>query len=151
MCYTQRRWFGVLIRQLLNEGDKKRALQAAEKCEEEMPAYNVSHDYGSGSMDIAMAFVENQKYDRADAILSALDKKATQYFNWYMQLGDFYFHGAVRDCYSLMTVVAQVSSTYAEMAQTEPKYQTKADELEHKLEKMYNAYANRCASLGIQI
>ena len=151
MCYTQRRWFGVLVRQLLKEGDKARALQAAEKCEKEMPSYNVPHDFGSGSMDIAQAFIENKKFDRADEILAALDKKATQYFDWYMGLNDFYFRSSVSECYKLLTIIARVSQTYADMAAVAPSYQKKADATEERLNRMYGPYANRCASLGIQL
>ncbi|MBQ3780427.1 MAG: DUF2723 domain-containing protein [Bacteroidaceae bacterium] len=151
MCYTQRRWFGVLIKQLLREGDKERALQAAEKCEKEMPSFNVPHDFESGSMDIVMAFVENGKLDRADKILSALDKKASQYFLYYMSQSDYYFEGAVRECYRLLTGLAGVSQTYADMAEQDSAYQKKADETEERLERMYQPFANRCASMGIRL
>ena len=151
MCFTQRRWFGVLINQLLKEGDKERALQAAEKCEKEIPAYNVPHDYGSGSMDIAMAFVENEKYEQAESILNALYKKATQYFAYYMSLPDYYFRGSVRECYSLMTITANISQTYADMAETDKHYQQLADDTEVQLERMYQPFANRCAAMGIRL
>ncbi|MCR4613380.1 MAG: DUF2723 domain-containing protein [Bacteroidaceae bacterium] len=151
MCFTQRRWFGVLINQLLKEGDKERALLAAEKCEKEIPAYNVPHDYGSGSMDIAMAFVENKHYAQAEGILSALYTKATQYFAYYMSLSDYYFRGSVRECYTLLTVTANISQTYADIAADDNHYQKLADDSEKQLERMYQPFANRCAAMGIQL
>ena len=151
MCFTQRRWFGVLINQLLSEGDKERALQAADKCEKEIPSYNVPHDYDSGSMDIAMAYVENGKYDQACIILDTLYKKAVQYFVYYMSLNDTYFRAAVQDCYKLMTIVANISQVYTDMAENDDKFKARDTESQERLEEMYQYFANRCASLGIRL
>ena len=102
-------------------------------------------------MDIAMAFVENEKYEQAESILNALYKKATQYFAYYMSLPDYYFRGSVRECYSLMTITANISQTYADMAETDKHYQQLADDTEVQLERMYQPFANRCAAMGIRL
>ena len=44
-----------------------------------------------------------------------------------------------------------VSQTYADMAEQDSAYQKKADETEERLERMYQPFANRCASMGIRL
>ncbi len=157
MCYTQRRWFGVLISQLLAEGKKEKALQAAEKCMKEMPEYNVPHDTGSGSLDIVQAYVANGKYKEAEHILQVLEKKAREYDSWYMSLNDMRFKAAYTSCYASIMDLAQVQRCYASLsqhAQTDSdtqRYEKKVSEMENLLQKLYAPFAQRCAGLGIEL
>ena len=57
MCWTHRRWFAHLITTLLEEGKTAKALLALEKCDTEIPAYNVPYKGDNGGMEIANGFI----------------------------------------------------------------------------------------------
>ena len=151
MCYTQRRWFGVLIRQLISENKLDKALEATEVCEREIPAYNVPHDYASGSMEIVNAYMLNKKYDKADEILKALEKKSAEYIRWYSSLNDGRFAAASRDCSIEISVLAEVGRAYEDMAAANKAYAKRAEELDTELRDLYMPYAVRCEQLGIPL
>ena len=158
MCFTQRRWFGVLIRQLLSEGKKEKALEAALKCEKEIPSYNVPHDLASGSMDIVTAYIENGKMDEAQSILEALQKRSVEYINWYLSLNDYRFTAAYYDCYQEITILAEIGNKYVRIAKSEQatdaqkkKFEHISDKLEKQLEQLYLPFAQRCKALGLNL
>ena len=158
MCYTQRRWFGVLIRQLLNEGKNEKALAAAEKCEKEIPDYNVPHDYTSGSMDIVNAYMANKKTDKAEKIMDALTKKATEYINWYESLGDVHFKSNYIDIYTQITILADIENVYSQASENpdyseaeQKAFSKKAQNLDNLLQGFYMPFAQRCERLGIKL
>jgi hypothetical protein len=157
MCYTQRRWFGVLIRQLLNEGKTDKALAAAEKCEKEIPDYNVPHDYTSGSMDMVSAFMANGKTDKAEKIMNALQKKSVEYINWYESLGDGHFKNNYIDIYTQITILADIENAYREASESsktekeQKAFAKKAEEMDKTLQSFYIPFAQRCERLGINL
>ena len=53
MCYTHRRLFAQLAKQLIMEHKDKQALAVLNKCVAEIPSYNVPNNYVSGSLDLA--------------------------------------------------------------------------------------------------
>jgi len=157
MCNTQRRWFGVLIVQLLQEGKLDKALQAADKCEAEIPSYNVPHDTSAGSINIAMAYAFNGKTKKCEAILKDLETKARQYYNWYMQLEDWRFRNAYTDCYGCFRDMVETQDCYTALAEhcTSPVYQkkikAKVESMGQTLQNMYTPFVQRCTHLGIQL
>lgn len=157
MCNTQRRWFGVLIAQLLSEGKLDKALQAADKCQQEIPSYNVPHDTSAGSLDVALAYAHGGEVAKCESILKDLDKKARQYYNWYMHLSDKSFGYQNRECYSSIYDLAQVQNCYGVLAEhckseaEKKRVKEKVDNYEDLLQKFYGDFAQRCAQLGINL
>lgn len=88
MCATHRRVFGILIKQLLQEGKKDKALKALEYCEKMIPAYNVPHAHQSGSLDIAKAWLAVDRKQEAMKIWMEMGDEATQYCTYFLTLDD---------------------------------------------------------------
>ncbi len=158
MCFTQRRWFGVLINQLLREGNYEKALLAAEKCEKEIPSYNVPHEAETGSMDIIDAYVVNGKMDKAETILKKLEKRTREYIQWYLTLNDYRFSNSTIHCYGELTTLADISNVYSTMAESkkiskkqQQQYEKKAESLDKVLQAYYLNFASRCEQLGIDL
>ena len=56
MCYTHRYAFIQLAQQLIWEGQKEKALEVLDYCEEQLPGYNIPHTNGSGYYLAALYF-----------------------------------------------------------------------------------------------
>ena len=157
MCCTMRRWFGVLISQLLSEGDKQRALLAAEKCMEEIPGYNVPHDESSGSLDIAKALLANGREKEGEDIVEQVMKSSRQYFTWYINLPDSQFRSQYTKCLLCLNELYDAERMYMQLADgaddeaTAKAFRAKVESLESTLQQLYQAAASRCNALGIQI
>ena len=146
MCYTHRRWFSVLINALIQERKFSMAKKAIEKCETEIPSYNVPHDIGSGSLDIAEACLVVGMTDRGLKILADLEKKSSEYVTWYLAQNDRAFAVSCRECYTDFSALYGVMECYKKYGITD-----KASVLENKLENMYQRFAPRATALGFQI
>ena len=157
MCCTMRRWFGVLINQLLSEGDTQRALRAAEKCLEEIPGYNVPHDEGSGSLDIAHALLVAGKGDEGEEIMDQVISSSRQYFDWYINLPDGQFRAFTSKCLISINEIYMAQRVYMQLVQesddddAQVAYGQRVDELEAVIQKLYSAYVYRCNALGISV
>ena len=156
MCYTQRRWFGVLIAQLLSEGKTAKALKAAEKCDQEMPDYNVPHDVSSGSLDIARAYAAGGQLKKAEDILQKLEKKSREYCTYYLSLNDYRFRAGYTDCYSSIMELAQIQRCYGDIlarqnGATKARLEKKVKTLDDALQAYYQPFAQRCAAAGIKL
>ena len=140
MCYTHRRWFVVLINTLVAEGRKDKALKALEKCEAEIPAYNVPYAYENGALEMAEAYCDCGKPDKAAVILEALTKRSKEYIAWYMSLDSYRFDAASRDCYTDLFIIDSVSKLYKQMGKS---YAAKAAALDKYLDMMYPLFASK--------
>jgi hypothetical protein len=98
MCFTHRRLFSNLAMSLINEGKTDQAKKVLDKCEKELPAYNVPHDYYSGSLDLARAYKLTGQNAKAQQLIDQLWKKSQQYLMWYCSLDGYRFDGSQRDC-----------------------------------------------------
>ena len=148
MCYTHRRWFAQLITNLVKEGKKEKAQKALEKCEKEIPAYNVPHDVNSSSLDIAAAFINCGKPEKAVPILDSLVKRSTEYVKWYLSLSNVYFANSVRDCQQEIVCLATIQDMYSNINSS--KYQQKAQQMENPLQILYGAFLSKCDGAGIR-
>lgn len=155
MCYTHRRWFAVLITNLIAEGKKDKALKALDKCEKEIPAYNVPHDFNSSSLEIAQAYIDCGKVEKAMPILEAITTNAREYITWYLGLNNNYFANSRRYCHEKIYAFASVQNVYANLAKTsaanKAKYEKKSKALENELQVLYGAYTSKCDAAGIDI
>ena len=163
MCFTHRRWFSMLIRSLVDEGKNDKALKALEKCETEIPEYNVPHDPFSGSLDMATSYLRLGKIDKADHIIKALEKRSAEYIDWYMSLNDNRFFTACNECYTEIVTIGNLISLYdsaiSEDAKGYPAFseaqkksmKEKGDAMESRLQKPMSDFIARCQRLGISL
>ena len=83
MCYTHRRLMSSLAMQLLREGKAEKALNVARYAEEVIPAKTVSHNYMSGSLDLARVWLINGEKQHAEDIVMGIATNACEYLQWY--------------------------------------------------------------------
>ncbi len=86
MCYTHRRLFATLAKQLLAEGEANLALKVVERAAKAIPATTVPHSYISGSMDLANAWLVLGYKEKAETIILDLARNASEYLAWYASL-----------------------------------------------------------------
>lgn len=148
MCFTHRRWFANLISTLVKEGKKDKALKALEKCETEIPSYNIPHDPASGSFEIANAYMDCGKADKAMKINGEIEKRCLEYIDWYLSLTGSRFNASYYDCYQEISILANVLNTYKRMGS---KYAQKYNELDGKLNSVYDTFLRKCQAAGIDL
>ena len=98
MCYTHRRLMSMLVTNLIEEGDTQKAKNVLDRAEKEIPAYNVPHDYQSGSLDLARGYQAIGQNKKAQELLDQLWKNSCQYLQWYCSLDAMRFASAQHDC-----------------------------------------------------
>ena len=98
MCYTHRNLMGTLAMNLIAEEKNDKALQVLEKCQKEIPDYNVPHNYRSGSIDLAHAYSLLGKKAEASKIVDELWKTSVQYLKYYTSLSSGRFASSQSDC-----------------------------------------------------
>jgi len=108
MCYTHRRLLASLAMSLIEEGKADKAKAVLDKCEKELPAYNVAHDYACGSIDIARAYNLLGQKDKAQQLVDQLWKKSQQYLQWYCSLDGYRFDCSQHDCVIQFIVMNQL-------------------------------------------
>ena len=108
MCFTHRRLLSNLAMSLINEDKTDQAKKVLDKCEQELPAYNVPHDYASGSLDLARAYNLTGQKEKAQQLVDQLWKKSQQYLQWYCSLDGYRFDGSQRDCMINIYVMNQL-------------------------------------------
>jgi hypothetical protein len=108
MCYTHRRLLSTLAMNLIDEGKTDKAKAVLDKCEKELPSYNVPHDYASGSLDLARAYSLTDQKEKAQQLLDRLWKKSQQYMTWYCSLDGYRFEGSQRNCMIQLYVMNQL-------------------------------------------
>ncbi len=86
MCYTHRRLFATLAKQLLAEGKTDLALKVVERAAKAIPATTVPHSYISGSMELANAWLVLGYKEKAESIILDLARNASEYLAWYASL-----------------------------------------------------------------
>jgi len=163
MCNTMRRWFGMLIRQLISEGDTAAALKAVETCEKEIPNYNVPYTVTNGALALAEGYGAAKQFDKARAIMEQIEERCKQYHTYYMSLGDTPFINAATGrmikidanllemAYGYDNLVANylILESNADDDQQRADIRTKMESLYQDFQNMSMQYINRCHQLGI--
>ena len=108
MCFTHRRLMAQLALNLIQEDKTDKAKQVLAKCEKELPAYNIPHDYQSGSLDLARAYALTGQPQKAQQVLSQLWHKASQYLQWYCSLDGTWFANSQQDCMLHIYIMQQL-------------------------------------------
>lgn len=88
MCYTHRRMFSQLISRLIEEGKTDKARQALDYVEEVLPTTLVPHYFGSGSLDLARAWVALGEKEKAENILIPMANSSCEYIDWYLSMSN---------------------------------------------------------------
>jgi len=108
MCYTHRRLLAQLALNLAMENQMEKAKNVLAKCEKELPAYNVPHDFQSGTTDLIRAYVLTGQNKKAQLLLDQLWKKSSQYMQWYCSLDGMRFESSQRDCMIHLYILNQL-------------------------------------------
>ena len=108
MCYTHRRIMARLALQLINEGNDKQATEVLRYTEKVLPAYNIPHNYSSGSLDMARAWVAMGNQQEAMKLINQLWKNSAQYVAWYCNLNDQQFNLSEDSCYMHIYILNQL-------------------------------------------
>ena len=98
ICYSHRRLFAQLAKELVKQGDDIRARKVLEYAGQAIPAYNVPEVYESGSYDIATAYASIGETQRATDLLNHLIAESKNYIDWAFSLGDNRIGMVQRDC-----------------------------------------------------
>ena len=112
MCQTHRHMFILLAKQLYNRGDKERAIQVLNKCEEVLPGTNVV--YESSDFELVDLLGNLGQLEAAGRIAENLARQSAQYLNWAGSVGQ----GAMKrkgvrfvyDSYRQLNVLSLLSS-----------------------------------------
>ena len=155
MCYTHRRWFANLITSLVKEGQYDKALKALEKCETEIPAYNVPHSTDGASLDLADAYIACNQAEKGVQILEQVEQRLKEYVTWYLSLNNTYFANSYIDCHRNIYILASIQETYNKLAQSQAKkaadYGKKAQKMDNELQSLYTTFVSRCDNAGIPL
>ena len=127
MCYSHRRMFALLAKQLVQEGKKEKALAVLDRAMEAIPAITVPYDYASGAMEMATSYVQLGKMDKALPILMAMGDRAGEYLGWYLSGTDKQLRSNVNNCQWELMVLSDVATLLQGNEQAK-KYQTMLDE-----------------------
>jgi phage shock protein PspC (stress-responsive transcriptional regulator) len=108
MCYTHRRIMAKLALELIDEGEDKKAEEVLRYTSKQIPSYNVRHNFTSGSMDIARAWVSLGNKKEALSVMDDLWKNSTQYMRWYCSLDGYHFQSSENDCTIQLYIMQQL-------------------------------------------
>ena len=142
MCYTHRRLLATLAVNLIDEGKTDQAKKVLEKCEQELPASNVPHDYAGGSLDLARAYSLTGQKQKAQQLVDQLWKKSQQYLMWYCSLDGYRFSGSQRDCQIQFLVMNHLLDLQTDIDEK------KADQRSKELDALAQLYYSKGGSFG---
>ena len=108
MCYTHRNLMSNLAIQLISEHKNDSALKVLQKIEKEIPAYNVPHNFRSGSLDMAQAYAILGQKAKAEEIINDLWKTSGQYLDWYLTLDGTRFSQSQNECITQLYVLQRL-------------------------------------------
>ena len=108
MCYTHRRLLSNLAMALIEEGKLDKAKAVLDKCDKEIPEYNIPHDFQGGSLDLARAYHETSQDKKCEALINKLWTKSMQYMKWYCSLDGSRFENSQRDCMIQVYILGQL-------------------------------------------
>jgi hypothetical protein len=127
-----------LVLNLLQDGKDKEAKEVLDKCEKEIPDFNVPHDYASGSLDIARGYALTGQNEKAQQLIDELWKKSCQYMQWYCSLDGMRFDSSQRDCLLHLYIMQQLLGVQDLVS----------EERADKMEQQFNGYATLYQSKG---
>lgn len=97
MCTTHRHLFTTLVKQLLAEGKKDKALKALQKCKKELPASNIP--YSDADSQLPALWLQVGQKQEAARVAKALAQKSLSYLRWASTLSETAIANRVQECY----------------------------------------------------
>ena len=141
MCYTHRRLFASLAMNLISEGQIEKAKKELDKCEKELPDYNVPHDYQSGSVDLARCYVSTDQPQKAQDLINMLWLKSSQYLVFYLSFDGVRFSSSQHDCLIHFYILEQLLNVQDTISKEQ------ADKKEEQLRQMMSIYQSKGGDL----
>ncbi|MBQ7539683.1 MAG: DUF2723 domain-containing protein [Bacteroidaceae bacterium] len=137
MCRTHRHMFNILIRSLLGHGDKKRALKALQKSEEELPYTTIP--LSATDLELADLWERAGNNKKAEEIYLAIFEYCNSMLQWASTLSDRRFSLSLRDCIQYYQVCLQIARSLEDMQSA------KYNEIEVRMEQLNNTRAGSVA------
>ena len=129
MCYSHRRLFSQLAKQLMREGQKEKALAVLDRAEQVIPSSVVPHNaIGSGSLEMAECYVRLGQKEKAAAILAPLGDRACDYIDWYMSGNDKNFKSHLSSIQYYEFPILQEVVSLLDGTELEETYRAKLEE-----------------------
>lgn len=119
MCATHRNMFCMLVRQLLAEGKKDKALKALRKCKEVLPAENIPYD--DYDRDIPNLWLQAGDKKEAARVAKALINRGVQYLKWESTLSDARMAMMYTDIYQKYFTITDALEILQQAAPNEAK------------------------------
>ncbi|MDD4361075.1 MAG: DUF2723 domain-containing protein [Bacteroidales bacterium] len=120
MCRTHRQMFGYLVRALYQEGKHDMALQAIDKCLEELPVEHVPVNFIDGGMagmiEIADVLYQLGEKQRAKAIADQGMDLCVQNLSWFFNLRDQLMRASGRSINNQLYVMQELMKFYQKAA-----------------------------------
>ena len=140
MCYTHRRLFATLAMQLMREGKKDKALNVVRYAKEVIPAETVSHNYMSGSLDLARVWLMQDEKQEAESIAMDIATNACEYLDWYAGLKTRVQQSCAQD---ILYNVYQLNSAVEILGSTNSANHKELDEKLQAYHIMFSGYLYR--------
>ena len=142
MCYTHRRLFASLAQHLIDEGQIDKAKEVLNRCEKELPDYNIPHDYQSGSVDLARSYAMTGQSKKAQKLIDQMWLKSCQYLIWYLSFDGTRFTSTQHDCLIQFYILEQLLNVQDTINQNE------ADKKEQQLHSLMGIYQSKGGDAG---
>jgi len=144
MCHNHRDLMGRLAKNLYEEGKFDKALAVLQKCEKEIPYYNVpapAKFAPYSSFDIAETYALLGKKAQALNILNELWKSSEQYITYYLSFSGNRFATTQREAMTQFYVMQQI------ILITNIIDENMGAKMEEKLNSLYSAYSTRARQM----
>ncbi len=137
MCWSHRILFAQTALQLVRRGEKDKAKKLIDKCETEIPEFNVPYDWRSGAIELARAMMLTGNTKRGEYILGKVKTDCVQYMGWYLSLSASELV-TYRSEYSLhLEVLKNLWQTYSTLKSSKGK------ELENLIMRYYELWSSK--------
>lgn len=156
MCLTHRRWFSLLIKTLVEQGDVERARIALEKVSKELPDYNVPHVLAGGSLDLAEASILCGMVEEGVKINDDLVQNSLEYIKYYFSLPPYRYASAAQDAMNCLYTITEIRKTYTKILETGTDltgkaysknqidtFKKKASDYDSLIQSLWTAYQSR--------
>lgn len=137
MCWSHRILFAQTALKLVGRGEKDKAKKLIDKCETEIPEFNVPYDWRSGAIELARAMMLTGNTKRGEYILEKVKTDCVQYMGWYLSLSASELV-TYRSEYSLhLEVLKNLWQTYSTLKSSKGK------ELENLIMRYYELWTSK--------
>ncbi len=140
MCATHRKLMTQLALALIDEGKTDKARKVLEKCEKEIPSYNVPIDFMSGGLDLVNGWLGVGNKKRAGELAEEVWKVSAQHIEWYIRQSQSYLASSQNECQLHFYILSKVCES---MESDNPKW---AQSHTNKLNLMYDSFRKKLES-----